>query len=108
MARQAPTQRDFKHTWYFREWMEQAGKKQSDLIKELGWSKAKAHGVWHGQQYTQALVDELAPYLHIRPFEILLPPHEAFSIRAMREAAVRLAAERTEESPHLPAVASAG
>lgn len=102
--RQAPTQRDFKHTWYVREWLEQAGKIQADLMRDLNWSKAKASGVWNGQQYTQSLVDELAPYLNVRPFELLLPPQEAFSIRNMREAAVRLAAERRDSDPPAAAV----
>ena len=105
-SRNAPTQRDFKHPWYMREWMEQAGKRQVDLINELGWSKAKANEVWNGQQYTQALIDELAPYLHVRPFELLLSPQEAFSIRNMREAAVQLASERREEDPPMTARAS--
>ena len=97
--RHSPTQRDFKHTWFLQEWMQQAGKIQADLMKDLNWSKAKASGVWNGQQYNQGLIDELAPYLNARPFELLLPPSEAFSIRRMREAAVKLAAENHAGPP---------
>lgn len=60
--RSAKTQRDFKHTWYLQEWMQQAGKIQADLQKELGWSRGKAHDVWHGQQYTQDIIDAVAPW----------------------------------------------
>lgn len=68
------------------------GKRQADLQKQLGWSKAKAHAVWHGQQYTQALVDELAPWLNTQPYEMLLSPEDAMAIRGMRRDALRIAA----------------
>lgn len=98
MARAAPkTQRDFKHTWFVREWMATVGfQQQADLIKRLDWSKAKAHAVWHGQRYTQALIDEIAPLVHARPFELLMHPKEAMAIRGFREQAVRLAAVAAE------------
>jgi hypothetical protein len=91
--RSAKTQTDFKHTWYLREWMAQSvpPKKQADLQKELGWSKAKAHDVWHGQQYTQAIIDEVAPWLNVKPFELLLSPAAAMAIRGYRESAAQLA-----------------
>lgn len=83
------TQRDFRHTWFLREWAEQARLTQADLQRAAGWSKAKASDVWNGQQYTQSIIDELAPILMIRPFEILLHPDEAFMIRRMRDASPR-------------------
>jgi hypothetical protein len=101
--RSAKTQGDFKHTWYLREWMEQSDppKRQADLQKQLGWSKAKAHDVWHGQQYTQALIDEIAPWLNVRSFELLLPPDVAMAIRRVRADAARIvhdsAAVNTDE-----------
>ena len=67
------------------------GKIQADLQKELGWSKAKAHAVWHGQQYTQALIEELAPWLNTQPYELLLAPEDAMAIRGMRKDAIRIA-----------------
>lgn len=86
----APTQKDFAHTWYLQEWMKMHGKKQADLQKELDWSKAKANAVWHGQQYTQSLVEELSPWLNVRPYELLLHPDDAMAIRRMRADAARI------------------
>jgi hypothetical protein len=98
--RSAKTQRDFKHTWFLREWLQQSDPPltQADVQRALGWSKAKAHDVWHGQQYTQALVDELSVWLKVRPFELLLPPSEAIAIRQMRESAVKIVSSQPEEA----------
>lgn len=98
--RSAKTQADFKHTWYLREWMEQSDppKRQADLTK-LGWSKAKAHDVWHGQQYTQDIMDDVAPWLNIRPFELLLPPDVARAIQRMRSEALTIVADADALSP---------
>lgn len=95
MANKKPqkTQADFKHTWFIQEWMALASKRQADMIRELDMSRAVASSVWNGQQYTQTLIDQLAPWLHARPWELLMHPDEAMAIRRMREAAVRIAAE---------------
>lgn len=91
-----PTQKDFKHVWHVQEWMELYKKRQVDLINELGWSKAKASDVMSGQQYTQSLIDQLAPWLNAKPFELLMAPQEAMAIRAMRKAAVEIAADNSQ------------
>jgi hypothetical protein len=96
------TQRDFRHTWFLREWAEQARLTQADLQRAAGWSKAKASDVWNGQQYNQSIIDELAPILMIRPFEILLHPDEAFLIRRMRDASPR--AVTSEIAPQTPRI----
>ena len=98
--RSAKTQRDFNHTWYLREWLQQSDPPltQADMQRGMTWSKAKAHDVWHGQQYTQALVDEISSWLKVRPFELLLPPEDAFAIRGMRESAVKIASSQPAEA----------
>lgn len=94
-SKPAKSQKDFRHTWYLREWMEQADppKKQVSLEKELGWSRGKANAVWHGQQYTQDLIEDVAPWLNIRPFELLLHPEVAMAIRRVREDAARIVSD---------------
>lgn len=87
------TQKDFKHTWYAREWLEYYGKIQADLIRDLNWPRAKASDIWNGQPYRQELVDELAPYLNVKPYEMLLTPDMAMAIRSLRVMAGRIASE---------------
>lgn len=83
----------FGHRWYLREWMVERGKRQRDMITELGFSKGKANEVANGQQYTQALVDVLAPWLDVEPPELLMPPALALSVRRLRESAATIVAE---------------
>ena len=80
------TQSDFKHTWYAREWLEHFGKTQADLVREFGWNRSKASDVWNSQPYRQELVDDLAPFLGIEPYEMLLPPAQALALRHLKEA----------------------
>jgi hypothetical protein len=93
MAGKPSSQKDFKHTWFLQEWMRQSvpPKRQADLIRDLGWPRAKASNVYNGQQYTQALIDQLAPWLNIRPWELLMAPNEAMAIRRVREAVAQIA-----------------
>lgn len=95
------TQRDFHHTWYAREWLQYFDKAQADLIRDLGYSRAKASDVWNGQPYRQELVDDLAPYLNLEPYEMLLPPDQAMALRQYRASAVTLV--RGVEAQSLPA-----
>ena len=90
------TQRDFQHTWFLREWAELADFTQADAQRQLGWSKAKASDVWNGQQYNQSIIDELAPVLKARPFELLLHPEEAHMYRRLRDGAPRLVASKSD------------
>lgn len=83
----------FHHRWYLREWMAERGKRQRDMIADLGWSKGKANEVANGQQYTQALIDVLAPWLDIEPHELLMPPTLANSIRKLKQSAELIVAE---------------
>jgi transcriptional regulator with XRE-family HTH domain len=93
MAKPTTAQSDFQHTWYLREWMNLAGKRQADLIREIGWSRAKASDVWNGQQYTQLMIDQVAPWLHARPYELLMHPEEAMALRRLREDAARIVSD---------------
>jgi transcriptional regulator with XRE-family HTH domain len=74
--------------WFLRDWMRLKGKKQSHLVTELGWHKTAAHRLWHGRQpYRRDLVNEVAPWLEVQPFELLMSPREALALRQLRETA---------------------
>jgi len=82
------------HRWYLAEWATERGKRQADAIRCLGWSRSSASDLWTGKQrYTQDHIDEVAKWLEIEPFELLMPPKEAISLRRLREMAHAIAAE---------------
>ncbi len=76
-----------------------AGKRQADAQRDLGWSKATASHLWNGKQrYTQDHVDEVAQWLGIEPFELLMEPSLAKAMRAFREAASVIAAANPDNA----------
>lgn len=88
------------HTWYLADWAAWRGKRQADALRELGWSRSSASDLWTGKQrYTQDHIDEAAKWLEIQPYELLLPPAEAMSLRKMREAALAIAADASSAHP---------
>jgi hypothetical protein len=93
MARKkSKSPRLLSHQWYLRQWADRLGVRQVDAINKLGWSKAQASDLWTGKQrYNQDLIDEVAAWLQLSPYELLMPPEDALAIRAMRESAARMA-----------------
>lgn len=88
------------HDWYAPEWMRYYGKAQADLEKDLDWNKSKASLMMRRKQrYHRDDVNELADYLNLRPFELLMPPEEAMAFRAFRASAGTIAAVETPEEP---------
>lgn len=86
-----------RHDWYLREWLRQAGKKQADVVRDLDWNKARVSLMMRGlQPYERDAVNELATYLNIRPYELLMHPDDAMAIRRLRAEMLRLAHETRE------------
>ena len=80
--------------WYLQDWAKLLGKRQADLSKTFGWTKNSAHKIWHGKQaYSRKVVNEIAAWLQIAPYELLMPPKEALTLRRLREAANAILAE---------------
>lgn len=74
--------------WYLQEWAAERGKIQADLARDLNWQKNAAHRIWHGKQpYRRDLLNQVAKWLNVEPFEMLMPPQEALSLRQLRESA---------------------
>lgn len=83
-----------RHDWFLKEWLRSSHKKQADLVKDLDWNKAKASLMARGlQPYTRDEVNEVADYLNIRPYELLMHPDDAHALRRLRADMIRLAHE---------------
>lgn len=79
------------HDWYFKQWLEHLGKKQADVVKALEWNKSKASLMFNDKQrYHRDDVNQIAAYLHIEPFELLLPPERAMALRQYRASAEQI------------------
>lgn len=82
------------HHWFLSDWAKLRAKRQADAQRDLHWSKATASALWNGKQrYTQDLVDQVANWLEIEPFEVLMRPDEAIALRRLRETAAQIVAE---------------
>lgn len=93
--------------WYFRAWMTHFGKKQVDLVKELGWQRARASKVWNGANpYRREVINEIARWLKLEPYELLLPPERALAIRAMYASAEKIVAGADRFLPPPPTAVS--
>ena len=87
-----------KSTAYIPEWMTSVEMIQSDLVRLLGWSKAKANAVWnHQQRFNEDMLNEVAPLVNARTWELLMPPAEAHRLR--RQQAALFEAARSGEVP---------
>lgn len=79
------------HDWYLKEWLAYFGKKQADVVRDLDWNKAKVSLTAKGtQQYTRDDVNEIAAYLSLHPYELLMHPDDAMMLRRLREDALRV------------------
>lgn len=84
--------------WYLREWCEHLGRKQAQLVTELGFTKNTAHKIWHSKQpYRRDIVNKIAGWLGIAPFELLMPPRDALALRRLRSTAAEIVASAAAE-----------
>lgn len=92
------------HDWYLKEWLRTLKKKQAHIVRDLDWNKAKVSLMLRGEQpYTRDAVNELAAYLHLSPYELLMHPDDAMAIRQLRADALRVVetTQRFDESSNV-------
>lgn len=78
--------------WFLQEWMAHFDKRQAALTNELGWNKGRANHIWHGKQpYNRSIVNEVATWLGVEPYELLMPPGKALQLRRFEDAARAIA-----------------
>ncbi len=95
---------DTQRAWFLPEWMGLKGRRQADIIRDLGWERGRVSRIYNGRQdYTRKDVLELAGWLGIEPYELLLHPRQANQFRDF-QAYLASAAERVanEAAPPRP------
>jgi hypothetical protein len=91
-----------KSRGYVQEWMESVQLRQTDLVNMLGYSKAKANAIWHGEQrLNEDILEQIAALVNAKPYELLMTPAEAMKVRRIR--AIVDDALRPVETPEPPA-----
>ncbi|MBO9500783.1 hypothetical protein [Brevundimonas sp. A19_0] len=91
-----------ENDWHLQEWATLLGKRQADLVNDLGFAKNQAHRIWHGKQpYRRDIVNLVAGWLNLQPYELLMRPEEAMRLRRLEETAMAIAADRSR--PFTPA-----
>lgn len=81
------------HDWYLADWLRTLKKKQADIVRDLDWNKARVSLMIRGEQpYTRDAVNELATYLSIHPYELLMHPEDAMTLRQLRKDALLVVA----------------
>jgi hypothetical protein len=92
-----------RHDWHLVEWCKHFGKKQADLVTALDWNPSKASLFWRGEQrYHRDDVNDVAAFLGLHPYELLLTPDEANAIKRLRATARQLAAVDSQASDPQP------
>lgn len=100
MARRKDIKPKPAHDWYLADWLRYFDKKQADLETDLEWNKSKASLMWNRKQrYHRDDVNQVADWLHLKPYELLMHPDDAMALRRMKESALRIAADNPPEPP---------
>lgn len=106
MARKVEPPRSIGPDWFLVEWMRDTHTTQAALAKLTGWSKATTNDIYHGKTgYYRQILNEAARALKIQPFELLMPPEEAYHVRRLRAAVEeehRLRAVADQREPFKP------
>ena len=99
--------------WFLPQWMRTLKVTQAVLADRAGWSKATMNDIYHGRtSYYRQILNEAAAALHLQPWELLMHPQDAMTIRQLTrsirgiEVSPRLNAVADEDD--LPMVASLG
>jgi transcriptional regulator with XRE-family HTH domain len=85
------------HDWYLTHWLRATDMTQARLALRTGWDKRKTSFLVKGrQEYRRQDVNDAAAALNIEPFELLMHPDDAMSLRRLRETGLRIASEKRD------------
>jgi transcriptional regulator with XRE-family HTH domain len=85
MARKTEPSQSIGPDWFLVEWMQSTKMTQAELSRRTGWPKATANEIYHGKtSYYRQILNEAASALNVQPYELLMPPEEAYHVRRLR------------------------
>lgn len=96
-----------RHDWYLKQWLEVLGKTQKWVADELGCQKSEISRKATGTTpYNRNDINSISALLNLKPYELLLPPEEAYRIirhrQEVEKEAMRLVAEKRISFRHEP------
>jgi transcriptional regulator with XRE-family HTH domain len=78
--------------WYLKEWLTATQTSQADLVRLTDYPKAKVSDLVTGKQrYNRDIMNEIAKALNIYPYELLMSPENAMTLRQMKIAVEQFA-----------------
>lgn len=81
--------------WYLKDWLRTLRISQSALAERLDWQNSKVSRLVNGtSDWNREHLEQVATALHLQPFELLLHPEDAMSVRRMRDSALVIAADK--------------
>lgn len=84
-----------RHDWYLREWVDVLDCTITELRERTGWTHRIASELVNRKiRWNRDHLSEAAFALHVEPFELLMPPQDAFALRRLRKDAIRIAADQ--------------
>lgn len=73
--------------WYLKEWLEATDTSQAELCRLTDYPKAKVSDLVTGKQrYNRDILNDIASALNLYPYELLMPPEDAYAQRRMMKA----------------------
>jgi transcriptional regulator with XRE-family HTH domain len=78
--------------WYLKEWLDSLQMSQADLVRATDYPKAKVSDLVRGEQrYNRDILNDIAKALNIYPYELLMSPENAMTLRQMKIAVEQFA-----------------
>jgi hypothetical protein len=86
-----------RHDWYLREWVDTLECSVTELRERTGWTHRIASQLVNRKlRWNRDHLSEAAFALRVEPFELMMPPEDAFALRRLRADAVRIAADQRQ------------
>jgi transcriptional regulator with XRE-family HTH domain len=97
-----------RHDWYLKQWLKTLGRTQQWVADELGCQKSEISRKSTGTTpYNRDDINSISALLNLKPYELLLPPEEAYRIvrhrQEVEQEAIRLVAEKQMDFRPAPA-----